>query len=288
MIVRTAGFTAILVAALCQPSIVAGRETRLKDVLSRLETYLVKYEAELATLVAEEQYEQWIQPQNGGSPTMRRTLASDFGFLRLPGRSEWLGLRDTFTVDGEPIADRRGHLERLLSDTSSDLPALARRIVEENAEYNLGVVARTINVPMLALDLLGRRNRDRFSFRKRSEDTVDGRLTWVVAFNEHEHPTVVRTPGGHDRPAQGAAWIDPSDGAILRTELEFDARGGDSPSTSLSVLYRREIALELLVPYEMRELYRVETAVHAREEIHAVARYTNFRRFRTTARILPR
>jgi hypothetical protein len=269
-------------------TVVANREPRLKDVLSRLDTYLDAYEPELTALIAEERYEQWIEPGKDAAATSRRTLTSDFGFLRLPGRPEWLGLRDTFAVDGEPIPDRQGRLERLLSDRSSDVATLARRIVDENARYNLGAVARTINVPMLALDVLGRRNRDRFSFRKRGENQLEGRTAWIVEFSERDRPTLVKTPHGGSRPARGTAWIDPSDGAILRTEVQFDDGGGDSPAADISVLYRREHALDLLVPHEMTEVYRMETGENAGTEIHAVARYTNFRRFRTSVRIVPR
>ena len=116
-VVRAASLAAlIVVVALCQPTAVAGGELSLKQVLSHLESYLTGYETELATLVAEEQYEQWIQAANGGVSANRRTLTSDFGFLRLPGRSEWLGLRDTFAVDGLPVPDRQGRIDRLLSD----------------------------------------------------------------------------------------------------------------------------------------------------------------------------
>src|SRR5262249_24560797 len=98
----------VILGCLFQATIAAGPEPRLKDVLSRLEAYLTKYEGELVTLVAEEQYEQWIQPKNGGPSATRRALTSDFGFLRLPDRPEWLGLRDTFAVDGQPVPDHQG------------------------------------------------------------------------------------------------------------------------------------------------------------------------------------
>src|SRR5262245_7577126 len=232
--IRAATF--VLTVGVFQLTVLANQQPPLKDVISRLDTYLNTYEAELTTLVAEERYEQWIQqPGTDGPATNRRTLTSDFGFLRLPGRPEWLGLRDTFALDGQAIPDRQGRLERLLSENSSDFPALARHIVDENARYNLGIVARTINVPMLALDFLGRRNRDRFSLRKNGEDHLEGRLVWVVSFSERDRPTLVKTPDGRNRPARGTAWIDPSDGAVLRTVVEFDGRGGDSPVTSLSV-----------------------------------------------------
>ena len=286
--IRAVGIALLtVVAAWCQLTAAAGREPRLKDVLSRLDTYLTSYETELASLVAEEHYEQWIRRGNGPATT-RRTLISDFGFLRLPGRPEWLGLRDTFVVDGQPVPDHQARLDRLLSEGSPDLPSVARRIVEENTRYNLGMVARTINVPMLALDLLGPRNHDRLTLRKRGEDQLEGRAAWTVTFSEREHPTLVKTPDGHNRPAHGTVWTDPTNGAVLRTDLEFDAAGQDSPATTITVLYRSEATVGLLVPYEMREIYRMETNTNAAEEIDGVARYTNFRRFGTNARVIPR
>ena len=275
----------LVVAGLGHP--LAGREPRLKDVLSRLETYLTAYETELATLVAEERYEQWIQPAGAGPPTKRRTLTSDFGFLRLPARQEWLGLRDTFAVDGQPVPDRQGRLDRLLSEGSSDVQDLARRIVDENARYNLGAVARTINVPMLALDFLGSRHRWRLSFHREGEERVDERTAWTVTFAERERPTLVRTPQGRSRPVRGTVWIDPMDGAVLRTVVNFDGAAEDSPATTITVGYRRESTLDLVVPSEMREVYRLKTGQDAPEELHAVARYTNFRQFRSSARIVP-
>jgi hypothetical protein len=288
--IRASGIFALtVVVGLCQPTAAAGPQPSLKDVLSRLETYLSRYESQLAMLVAEEQYEQWVQPATGGpSTTTRRTLTSDFGFLRLPGRSEWLGLRDTIAVDGQPVPGRQdGRLARLLSEGMANTEDLAQRIVDENARYNLGVVERTINVPMVALDFLSRRNRWRLAFRKRSEEQVNGRTIWAVTFSERERPTLVKTPQGRDRPARGTLLIDPQDGSVLRTDLEFDAgNGGDAPATTITVLYRPDETLGLLVPYEMREAYRKQRG--APEEMGALANYTNFRQFQTSARIIPR
>jgi hypothetical protein len=266
---------------------VAAVQLRLDDVLERLEAYLTAYEARLASLVAEEHYEQWTTTDPGQPPTSRRTLTSDFGFLRLPGRPEWLGLRDTFAVDGQSIPDREGRLERLLADGSGTRQDLARRIVEENIRYNLGVVARTVNVPMLALDLLGRRHQRRLSFRKDGDDRVAGRHAWVVRFEERERPTVVKTPRGHDRPVRGAVWLDPIDGAVLRTHLDFPAGADDVAAARVTVLYRRDEALDLLVPAEMRESYRTAAGPGGPVELGAVARYSNFRAFRSDARIVP-
>jgi hypothetical protein len=285
---RVADLVVLAMVTVLSASTVNGREPRLKDVISRLESYLDRYEAQLGELIAEERYEQWLEPEHATPSAEHRTLTSDFGFLRLPGRPEWLGLRDTFAIDGQFIADHQGRLDRLFSEGSSDVRDLARQIVEENTRYNLGIVARTINVPMLALDLLGPRNHERLSFHKRGEERVEGRAVWVLTFNERERPTLVKAPDGRSRAAHGTVWIDPGDGAVMRTDLEFDAAPGDSPATSITVLYHNEDTLGLLVPYEMRELYRVENGVDVPAEIHAVARYVNFRQFRTAARLVPR
>ena len=70
--IRTADLLAAnLIIGLCLSATVSGREPRLKDVLSRLEHYLTTYESELATLVAEEHYEQSIQPAGGGPSVLR-------------------------------------------------------------------------------------------------------------------------------------------------------------------------------------------------------------------------
>jgi hypothetical protein len=282
---RSSAVLALIVVVWFCP--ILAREPRLKDVVSHVEAYLTTYEGELATLVAEEEYEQSVRSTSTPQP-IRRTLTSDFGFLRLPGRREWLGLRDTFAVDGQPVSDHRGRLDSLFAEGSFDREALARRIVDENARYNLGLVARTINVPMLALDLLGPRNYDRVSFRKRGEEDLDGRTVWTITFDERDRPTLVKTPDGHNRPAHGTIWIDPEEGAVLRTQIVFDRGSGDAPAASITVSYRREPALGLLVPYEMREVYRMERGGEPLEEIDAVARYSKFRRFGTTARIVPR
>jgi hypothetical protein len=280
---RPAHLVAVAILVGVWPAVAA--EPRLKDVVARLDTYLTFYEAQLATLVAEEHYEQWMTSGREGAESTRRTLTSDFGFLRLPGRQEWLGLRDTFSVDGVPVPDRQGRLDRLLAEGSAGQHDLARRIVEENARYNLGIVARTINVPMLALDYLGSRNRWRLSLQRRGEQEVDGRKLWTISFQEKERPTLVRTPRGRSRPAHGVVWVEPTDGAVVRTELAYD-RGDESPEATITVRYRRDGALGLLVPVEMFERYIVDGGASARSEIGTLATYTKFRQFRASGRIV--
>ena len=290
---RALAVALLLAVANFEPAGAAQRPGQ-REVLERLGVYLLGYERQLASLVAEERYQQWVERRRDGDrsdalPAERRTLVSDFGFLRLPGRSEWLGLRDTFLVDGQPVRPRDARLERLLADGSPGaLDELRRGIVEQNARYNLGDVARTINVPMLALDLLNPRHRWRFSFRRREDVRVDGRDLWTIAFDERERPTVVRGPRGDNRPARGIAWVDPIDGAVLWTQLRLGDGGGRNPlEATVTVRYEYSPAVDLLVPVEMRELYDVSAREAEADGIRAVATYSNFRRFQASARLVP-
>src|SRR6186713_1199379 len=77
----------------------------LSDVLARLATYLTAYEEEYASTIASEHYTQTVL-----TPRRSRTLDAEFGIVRLPGQSPWLGFRDVIRVDGQPIQDREGRL----------------------------------------------------------------------------------------------------------------------------------------------------------------------------------
>jgi hypothetical protein len=139
---------------------------------------------------------------------------------------------------------------------------------------------------MLALDYLGSRNQWRLSLRKRGEEAVDGRKSWTIGFEEKERPTLVRTPLGRSRQVHGVVWVDPEEGAVLRTELAYDRSADESPAASITVRYRRESTLDLLVPYEMQERYVVAGRGGDGSEINALATYTKFRQFRASGRIV--
>jgi hypothetical protein len=263
---------------------VSAQPRTLNDVLARLGDYLVTYEHTLGSVVAEERYEQAVQIAAGlrGAPptTERRVLIADFALARLPGDAAWMGFRDTFNVDGKPVRDRDARLERLLSSQSRGGFAEAQAVTRENSRYNLGedLVTRTINVPTMAIGLI--RNRSRFSFRKHGEETIDGRRTWMVAYQERERPTIIRTPAGRDQPARGFVWVVPETGEVLKTSLT----AADDRTNSVAVIvveYRQDARLGMLVPVHMSESYRKAYSV-----ISAEATYSNFRQFQTSGRIV--
>jgi hypothetical protein len=74
---------------------VASQTPRLGDVVLRLDRYLQRYEEQLANVVAEEAYRQWVEqgPATGRSSTSRM-LRSHFALTLTSEHHRWVGYRD--------------------------------------------------------------------------------------------------------------------------------------------------------------------------------------------------
>ena len=119
---------------------------------------------------------------------------------------------------------------------------------------------------------------------------------WAVRFKERDRGGLISRGDGRNLPAEGRLWIVPSDGRVVRSELvvkDFVRGRGDSKAV-IEVQWRRDAALDLWVPTEMRERYTGPwTAVSAprrteRYDIDGVATYSDYRRFSVDFRITPR
>jgi hypothetical protein len=274
----------ILALAIVAISVGSGQASRaqpptLNDLVDRLGKYLDDYVQSLSLLVAEERYEQQIVAR--GRAESKRVLTSDYGMLRLPAAPVWSGFRDTFLVDGQPVRGREARLEHLLLDGSDEAVEQARRIAEENAEYNLGsdLIYRTINVPMLTLDLLSLPNRERLTFRKRGREIVGQREVWKIDFVERAPSLLVRTPAGPDQITRGSAWLDPAAGTIVKTYLNVVI--SPTSQAKITVDYQIDPKLGFFVPMTMHESYERFSS-----RIVTTATYTNYRQFSTSARLV--
>jgi len=263
----------------------------MDDVLARTGAYLKLYESQLSSVVAEEHYEQQYTNWEVGRTTtfpQRRTLDSDFLFLRLPGNNSWMGLRDTFRVDGKDVRPANSDLFRSLHIENADDVAAAVRISSENARRNLGDVFRTVNVPTMTLDFFTDGNRGRFRFRKSGEEKKDGRVLWHLTFNEIARPTMVKTAEGADERSRGTVSVDPLTGAVERTVLDLgdDSRADGFVRSRITVVYGQEPALGFRVPVDMVEsYYRPPSREYSQLQIATHATYSRFRRFQTSAKI---
>jgi hypothetical protein len=82
----------------------------IETLVERLGAYLVEYEPQLSTVIAQERYRQSETRPLEGRDSLEsgigrintRTLESEVGFLRLPGNLEWYGVRRVLRVNGKP------------------------------------------------------------------------------------------------------------------------------------------------------------------------------------------
>lgn len=266
----------------------ADRLPTLDEVLPRLHAYLILYQPKLSGLVAEERYEQWMKQGSYTAivPRGHRTLTSDFIFARLPGGAPWVGFRDTFLVDGRLVREHAGRLPGLLLEGSESALEQAARIVAENARYNLADddVYRNINTPLLALDLLLPHRSDQFNFRSAGESTLEGRRVLRLEFTERTGPPIIRPPDGAELFTDGTAWVETATGMVVRTVLDIAVKSANDTSRArITVSYRRDPQLGYFVPHEMRESHTTWVG-----NIEAIAKYSKYRQYQTSARVIVR
>jgi hypothetical protein len=285
---RTA-FVAACVASVLVP--VRAQEEPLLDLLvERLGVYLSEYEAALGAVVAEERYvqQEWRgrSVPGTGYANARRQLESEVGFLRLPGAAEWFGIRDVRKVNGRPVKGPGFTLTELFQKFDDTFVDRATAIVLASSEHNLGG-RRTINMPVVPLEALGAQNHPRLVFTLKGMDRVRGTQTRRLDFEEFDEPTMVQDSEGRSMWSRGSAWIEPETGRLWRAELKVSPDApGEYRRVALESFVRVEFALDLslnmLVPTDMVEEFWIP-----RGRGSGRARYSNFRRFETAARVIP-
>jgi hypothetical protein len=270
------------------PESAPSRPPDLKTVLARAAAHVEEFREKLSGIVAEETY---VQQEIPGE---RRELRSDLLLVRSETFPHWLQFRDTFEVDGEAVRDREERLTHLFLEPATAVER-AKRIASDSSRYNLGVVERTINVPLMPLVFLERDVQPRFRFSRAGDDeraavpeAQAGHFrvsteVWVIHFEERERPTIVRdSVNRRDVPSQGRFWIEPSSGRVLMSEMRSNHPG---VRAEITVNYQSAPLLGLLVPIAMFERYsnilparRLAPSQYWRR-IEATATYDKFRRF---------
>lgn len=248
----------------------------IEPVLARFDAYLAAYEPRLSELIADE-----VMVQNGGTTRMgRQQLTSEVAFIALPGRAGWLGFRHVTRVDDRAVGEEEESLSAALrASVTSDA---ARRLLEDSARHNLGL-PRTTNLPNLPLEFAHPRNRERFVVRWDGTERVRGVVATRIVMIERMTPTLIRHPDGTDMWSAVKLWIDPSNGRLLRAEVRSQGQFSKEMTNAIRVEFVENSQLDLLVPSEMQERFPVD----ATRLGSGVAHYSNYRRFQTSARIVP-
>jgi hypothetical protein len=251
----------------------------LAAVIERASRFAVRQRDALSDTRADEDYIQELLAA-GGTVLQARHLESEMAFVQLSDSEEWLAFRNVMRIDGVPTGTDTARLEKLFR--LGAVSQQGRRIAAENARHNIGNLQRTLNVPTIVTHLLMPGLHGRFRFRKRSEINGPERA-WLVAFDERDRPTIVRTTTGRDVPLAGALSIAVDDGRLLRATVEADV----PIRSELEFTWRRDAVVNAWVPAMMRERYRKvrDTTARTTYDIVAVARYSNYRRFVVDVRI---
>jgi hypothetical protein len=263
----------------------------LAELMRRVGDYVVEYERSFSDLVAEETYAQrvapWVWKGDGtqrrfvrACTVCKRTTRADLVFVRLSGEIPWASYRDVFEVDGRKVREHEQRLVKLLSNPSADAQEQARKLLAASAEYNIGPVKRTVNLPTLPLLFLLPRNQERFEYRLGGRRMIGTTEAVELVFRETSRPTFVRGPWNADLPAQGRFWVNAARAAVARSEVEFDF--GAEAEAHVSTDYRPEPALAMWVPAEMREHFADAPRAKVKTfqaPFNGVARYERFRRF---------
>ena len=92
---------------------ISAQELSLADVMRRAHEFVVEYEDDLSTVVAEEHYEQRVLGEDGGLE-QQRVLVSDYRVTQLLPHEAWIGVRDVFEVDGTVVRERAHRASRPL------------------------------------------------------------------------------------------------------------------------------------------------------------------------------
>lgn len=181
--------------------------------------------------------------------------------------------RDVFDVAGRAVADRDDRLAKLFLAPSATSLDQASRIMADSTRHNLGTVARTVNIPTLALMFLHADIRPRFDFERKGAEVLHGRTAWQIDYRERERPTLIRTTGGRDLAMTGTLWVDPETGVVLKTSM---TAADPAVRAVVTTSYREETGVGLWVPDQMEDDYKAARDV---DEVTGVATYTNVRRF---------
>ena len=258
-------------------------------VLASAMRYATNYEQGFALLVADETYVQELQrPPNpgtnlsrtnpgggmqGGGPVSSQVIKSDFILEQLGMDGEgWMPFRDTYEVKGRKVRNRDDRLLKLFTTNDKSRFDKAAEISNNSAKYNLGNVARTINIPLLGMMFLHPRVNERFEFTDGGEETVNGRVLRKAVYKEVARPTLIKTSRNRDLALTGTLWIDPFSGTVVRTELNA---ADIQVRCQVTVSFRRDDTLEMWVPERMDEYYKAYSGL---DDIVATATYTNVRK----------
>lgn len=273
---------AVILAVCIAPLSAQERPADVQAILDRAGDYVAAYlDQQLGNVVASETYVQTatFYVNNRGIPLrQQRRTESDF-LIALVGK-EHIGIRKVNRVDGVAVKSVEPSLESLLDDSPLGVRKRIAALKEESSQYNIGLVQRTLNVPVFALSVVRREEAGRFSFIKAGTPRINGVQTVELKFREQRSPTLVHGLKGESLISTGSVWIEAATGRVLKTEFYVENPYSEKPAKGrATVTYTSNRTLGILIPERMEEFYETEEGT-----VSSIANYSNFRSFKVDAK----
>ena len=256
---------AVLTCAASSPGTAAGPD--LQTLLDMAGAYQLRFVGDFENVVAEETYVQEMS-----TPRRKRTIKSDYLFVRYPDVEGLMTLRDPFEVDGKAVRDSTS-ADRMMKLFTSPVPNAilrARALAEEGARYNLLDIG-TLNNPVLTMVFLQRNYRPRFRWNLSGIDKNLGPNVRTVHFEEFRVPSILKAGANQDLLTRGLIWVDEQTGRVVKTRVQI---GPSRIPPEIVTTFRHDDGLDIDVPGEMKDWYPDRQG-----DISGVATYGRFRRF---------
>jgi hypothetical protein len=276
----------------------ADDERQLFDLLERVGTYARLFAQKFATVVGDEEYEQKTAIKNDRGRRQandEQRMRSELLVTWVIEEDAWLTVRNALTVNRDRVPDSTNRLDAVLTiPRREDFLEELRRLREDAVRFNIGHVYRNFNDPLFVLEFLNPVHQDRFTFSIQGKATIDGVETVKLSFVETAKPAMIRSGTG-DLLSSGMVWMNPADGAVVRTHLTLSEVESNTHG-SIVVDYRPNPRLGVRTPVRMTERYtrdvlmnngvpgKAISFVTMTEEIDCVATYSNFRHVDAAAR----
>lgn len=271
------------------------------QAIARLGAVVDAWEHDLGSVVADETYRQDVVrlPRSGVTresnrpPREGRVLVSELTLIHFDEPSEWIGFRSVSTVDDRRPPAPLPSLVELMNDPSLTWDERWRRVRDISAAFNIGSIARDVNLPTFALAALRTSSQRRFQYTMPRAESVGGERLRVIGFRERARPTLVAGLRGRDVALEGKVWFTDGEWRVRRTQIELRDRVVPLPeeatqvreeelTSRITVTFGPDENVGTWVPLEMRERYDHSWG----ETTTGHATYGNFRRFRTSGRLI--
>lgn len=243
---RIAGILFIWLAAAAWP---AAQKSTLEDILARAAEHHSSFRIRASGMTLDESYT--LTQTTAGRMLTPLRFQSDVVLINTSDRL--VGLRDPYTLDNAPLRERKPRIVDILKEPTSLAWDRAQRFAQESHFRFIHEIVLALNDPMLAVQYVSPEMQSKATFKHEGMKKVDGLEVASINFKERAGRDIrysLGTPG--NATASGRLFIDPSSGAIVKSELWANSATEAVVST---VTYARHAETGLWFPAKMMQTF---------------------------------